>query len=380
MSNVDRVDLSESERLRLLDAVRDYAIYMLDTEGYVQSWNQGAELIKGFTASEVIGKNYSMFFRRHDREEGLPAWQLQRALLHGRTEEEGWRVRKNGTVFWANIVLTPMFQDGVHVGYAKVTRDMSERTRLRELEHSLSRSNEFLAMLGHELRNPLAPMRNAVLIMQREPSLPPALSLARDILDRQLAHLIRLLADLLDAGRLTSGKIVLKPEHIYFSGVIAQAVESVSPSMEGRGQLLNVDFPEGDISLNADGIRLTQVVQNLLCNAAKFSPEGGLINLKATVVDDRLRVEVSDNGVGMDSATIDQLFVLFAQGEDVMKSHHGGLGIGLALARSIIEMHGGTISGSSSGLGRGSTFTFELPDAVFQPNAAHKSLSRLAGS
>ncbi len=371
MSTLDRVDLTDSERLRLLDAVRDYAIYMLDPQGHVQSWNRGAELIKGYSASEVIGKHYSMFFRQNDRVEGLPAWQLQRALLHGRTEEEGWRVRKNGTTFWANIVLTPIHtSEGVLAGFAKVTRDMSERHRLHELEDSLRRTNEFLAMLGHELRNPLAPMRNAVTLMQREPSLSPSLSVARDVLDRQLTHLNRLMGDLLDAGRLTSGKIHTKPERITFNSVVTQAVEAVWPEMNARSQVLDVDMPEGHVCLNADEIRLIQVLQNLLSNAAKFSPDGGTIRLQATVVNDWLRVEVSDNGVGMDPATIDRLFVLFAQGDGVKESRQGGLGIGLALARSIVEMHGGNISGSSAGVGRGSTFTVELPGAALEEHSA----------
>ncbi|MBT9465596.1 PAS domain-containing sensor histidine kinase [Hydrogenophaga sp.] len=370
MSTLDRADLTDSERLRLLDAVRDYAIYMLDPQGHVQSWNRGAELIKGYSAPEVIGKHYSMFFRQQDRAEGLPAWQLQRALLHGRTEEEGWRVRKNGTTFWANIVLTPIHTDeGELAGFAKVTRDMSERHTMHELEASLRRTNEFLAMLGHELRNPLAPMRNAVTLMQRETSLSSSLLIARDVLDRQLSHLNRLLGDLLDAGRLTSGKIQIRPERITFNSVVTQAVEAVWPSLNARSQVLNVDLPEGDIFLNADEIRLIQVVQNLLSNAVKFSPDGEIITLQARVVNDWLRVSVSDNGVGMEPATIDQLFVLFAQGEEVMESSRGGLGIGLALARSIVEMHAGNISGWSGGVGTGSIFTFELPGAALEENS-----------
>lgn len=370
MSTHDRADLTDSERMRLLDAVRDYAIYMLDPQGHVQSWNRGAELIKGYSASEVIGKHYSMFFRQKDRVEGLPAWQLQRALLHGRTEEEGWRVRKNGTAFWANIVLTPIHTDeGVLAGFAKVTRDISERHRMHELEASLRRTNEFLAMLGHELRNPLAPMRNAVTLMQREPSLNSSLLIARDVLDRQLSHLNRLLGDLLDAGRLTSGKIHIRPERITFNSVVKQAIEAVWPSMSARSQVLDVDMPEGDIFLNADETRLIQVLQNLLSNAAKFSPDGGIITLQVIVDHDWLRVSVSDNGVGMDPATIDQLFVLFAQGEPAIESSRGGLGIGLALARSIVEMHAGNISGWSAGVGTGSIFTVELPGATLEKNS-----------
>ncbi|RYF41869.1 MAG: PAS domain S-box protein, partial [Comamonadaceae bacterium] len=151
------------ERFRLLiEGVRDYAIYMLNPEGIIQSWNSGAELIKGYSAQDVIGKHYSMFFRTEDIAAGLPEKELRDALRVGRTEEEGWRVRKDGSTFWANIVMTPIHVGGVLHGFAKVTRDMSERIRLRDLEHSSQRMNEFLAMLAHELRNPLAPIRNAV--------------------------------------------------------------------------------------------------------------------------------------------------------------------------------------------------------------------------
>ncbi|RYG07930.1 MAG: PAS domain S-box protein, partial [Burkholderiales bacterium] len=160
------------ERFRLLiEGVRDYAIYMLDPQGVIRSWNSGAQLIKGYAAEEVIGRHYGMFFRQEDIAAGLPARELRDALSDGRTEEEGWRVRKDGSTFWANIVMSPIHKaDGTLLGFAKVTRDMTERSRLRDLEHSSSRMNEFLAMLAHELRNPLAPIRNAVSILQLEPA------------------------------------------------------------------------------------------------------------------------------------------------------------------------------------------------------------------
>ncbi|MGN1056723.1 MAG: PAS domain S-box protein, partial [Comamonas sp.] len=151
------------ESLRLLmGSVKDYAIYMLTPEGIIHSWNHGAQLIKGYTAREVIGQHYRMFFRAEDIAAGLPERELQKALKHGRVEEEGWRLRKDGSAFWGNIIMTPIESEGRLIGFAKVTRDMSERQRLRDLEHSSKRMNEFLSMLAHELRNPLAPIRNAV--------------------------------------------------------------------------------------------------------------------------------------------------------------------------------------------------------------------------
>jgi hypothetical protein len=360
--------LQSEERFRLLiDGVREYAIYMLDPEGRIQSWNKGAELIKGYAAQEVIGKHYSLFFRREDKVEGLPAWQLQRALLHGKTEEEGWRVRKDGSAFWASIVVSPIIgSGGALLGYAKVTRDMSEQRKLHELEHSLQRMNEFLAMLGHELRNPLAPMRNAVTLMQREEALNTAQRVSRDIIDRQLTHLTRLLDDLLDAGRLTSGKLHIKPRRTDFRQALTQAVEALAPAMDARSQEMELKLPTGDIWVNADEIRLIQVLQNLLSNATKFTPEGGRIEVRAVVTQERLLVEVADNGIGMSPQTLDNVFQLFSQGEGASETHQPGLGIGLALARSIVEMHGGIISASTAGPGKGSVFSFELPGASRQ--------------
>ena len=360
--------LQSEERFRLLiDGVREYAIYMLDPEGRIQSWNKGAELIKGYTAQEVIGKHYSMFFRREDKVEGLPAWQLQRAQLHGKTEEEGWRVRKDGSAFWASIVVSPIVGPGdALLGYAKVTRDMSEQRRLHELEHSLQRMNEFLAMLGHELRNPLAPMRNAVTLMQREDALNTTQRISRDIIDRQLSHLTRLLDDLLDAGRLTSGKLHIRPQRTDFRQVLTQAVEALWPAMNARSLEIELKLPEGNIWVNADEVRLIQVLQNLLSNATKFTPEGGRVEVRVAVEQEHLRVEVADNGVGMSAQTLDDVFQLFSQGEGVRETHQPGLGIGLALARSIVEMHGGIISAASAGPGKGSVFRFELPGAELQ--------------
>lgn len=352
---------SEERNRLLIDGVRDYAIYMLDPEGRVKSWNRGAQLIKGYSADEVIGQHYSMFFRKQDRVEGLPAWQLQRALLHGRTEEEGWRIRKDGSTFWAHIVLTPVYKDErTLVGFAKVTRDMTDRVRLHELEHSLQRMNEFLAMLGHELRNPLASMRNVTDVLLHALSRNSDLANAGRLLDRQLTHLTRLLDELLEAGRLTSGKITLRPSMVSFSAVLAHAIETVLPVVNERAQSLELAIT-GDIWVNADEVRLVQVLQNLLGNASKFSHEGGVIRVRAEVVEGELRVDVADNGRGMEPSTIDQLFIMFAQGAG--QAHPSGLGIGLALARSIIEMHGGQIRGASEGLGQGSVFTFHLPGA-----------------
>ncbi|MFC7206624.1 ATP-binding protein [Comamonas endophytica] len=301
----------------------------------------------------------------------MPGKELRDCLKNGRTEEEGWRVRKDGSTFWANIVMAPMWgADGTHLGFAKVTRDMTESRRLRELEHSSRQMNEFLAMLAHELRNPLAPIRNAVSILQLEPAPSTTVRTSRDMIDRQLSHLTRLVDDLLDAGRLTSGKIRIKPELISFNKVVARAIEATRPAMDARSHRFKLLVPPEDLWVNADETRLAQVLQNLLSNATKFTPVGGEITLSARVEGGRLHVDVEDNGEGISAAAMDSIFELFSQGDGLAASRQSGLGIGLSLARSLVEMHGGSISARSPGVGQGSVFSFELPGAIVKSGLA----------
>lgn len=362
-----RPGLASADRFRLVvEAIEDYAIYMLDPNGLIESWSPGAQRLKGYRADEVMGKSYSLFFRSKDVAEGLPKWQLSRARLHGKTEEEGWRVRKDGSVFWANIIVSRILdKDGTLLGYAKITRDITERRRLRELERSLQRMDEFIAMIGHELRNPLGPIRYASKFIQENGSFDTKQTTAWGIHDRQLALLTRLLDELLDVGRVTSGKLRISPARISFRQVLAQAVETFSSDIEHRERELRVFLPEAEIWVNADELRITQVMQNLLSNAMKFTLPGGHIELRAEIHEGRLHVEVKDDGLGMDPATADDLFLLFAQGQAQRETHQPGLGIGLALSRTIVEMHGGTITGTSEGRGLGSVFRFELPGAVY---------------
>ncbi len=356
----------ESEqRFRLLvEGVRDYAIFMLSPQGIIESWNSGAQLIKGYSAEEVIGRHFSMFYTPEDLAAGLPDRELETALSEGRAEEEGWRVRRDGSVFWANVVISPVYDAAKHLrGFAKVTRDMTERRRLHELENSSKRISEFLAMLAHELRNPLAPIRNAVTILQLEPSPSPMVRSSRDMIDRQLSHMTRLVDDLLDVGRLTTGKIRFKAEQVSYTQVVARSIEAVRPLMDARRHQLTVDMPENGLWVQGDATRLAQVLQNLLTNAAKFTPEGGLIEMRVWQEDTQLNTSVRDNGTGLSPQAISQIFELFAQGDAQTAARESGLGIGLTLARSLIEMHGGALSAASAGLGLGSTFSFFLPNA-----------------
>ncbi|NPC57755.1 PAS domain-containing hybrid sensor histidine kinase/response regulator [Caenimonas soli] len=355
---------ASEERFRLLvESVRDYAIFMLDPDGIVRSWNAGAQATKGYTADEIIGRHFSAFYTPEDRESGKPARGLRTAIADGRMEDEGWRVRKDGSVFWADVVITAIRgRTGELIGFAKVTRDMTERRRFAELERSSQMMNEFLAMLAHELRNPLAPMRNAVTVMQLESLPSPALRNCRDIIDRQLTHVTRLVDDLLDIGRLTTGKVKLHKELVRVGEVVSRSVETVGPLVESRRHSLTVDLPEQPIYVDGDATRLSQILQNLLINAAKYTPEGGRIALKVEAADGLVMTSVSDNGRGIAPDDLETIFELFKQGVHETP-HESGLGIGLTLARSLAEMHGGMLEARSPGPGQGSTFTFRMPVA-----------------
>jgi signal transduction histidine kinase len=228
------------------------------------------------------------------------------------------------------------------------------------------RKDEFLATLAHELRNPLSPIRNGLDILRASPTAPKAEEI-RDMMDRQLSHLVRLVDDLLDVSRVSQGKVELRKEQIALSELIKTAVEASSPLIcAGRHELI-LDVPDAEVWLDADLTRLSQVVSNLLNNAAKYTPEGGRIVLSARRDPDELLIGVSDNGIGIPPDMLPRVFDLFTQVRDNLDRSHGGLGIGLALVKQLVEMHGGSIAAESAGPGRGSSFTLRLPMAEAAP-------------
>jgi PAS domain S-box-containing protein len=351
------------ERFRLLlEGIEDYAIYLLDPEGRVISWNTGAQRITGWRADEIIGQSFERFYSHEDVNAGKPAAELRAAALNRRAEDLGWRVRKDGTRYWADVVVTALFaEDGTLRGFAKVTRDLSERKRMEQLEDQGRHLTEFLAMLAHELRNPLAPIRNAVAIMGVHPDVSPQLAWCRDVIERQTVHLTRLVDDLLDVSRITRGKLRMQGGTMDLNAAVHRAVEAVRPLIESRRHRLHLQLPEERILVNGDLTRLTQVAINLLNNAAKYTPEGGDITVEAALEGDDAVVRVRDNGMGIAPQLIDQVFDLFAQGERTIDRSEGGLGIGLTLARRIVALHGGNLTARSEGVGKGSEFTMTLP-------------------
>jgi len=351
------------EQLRLLiGAVDDCAIFMLSPKGEVLTWNAGAERINGYTAAEVIGRHFDMFFTEEDLATGMPARELEMARRTGRAQTDGWRVRKDGQAFWAKVAIARMLgPDGALRGYAKVTRDLSEQQRWAELGKSSRRMEEFLAMLAHELRNPLAPLRNAVDIMALHNELPPSMTEVRNVIDRQTRHLTRLVDDLLDVARITTGKISLLKGWLDVREVIGASVESVRPRAAEKRQSLGLELPDEPVGVLGDSTRLAQAFQNLLNNATRYTPDGGAIRVIGRRQGGSFRLEFTDNGIGLQPDAGERIFHLFSQEPVARQAADSGLGIGLSLARRIAELHGGSLAASSAGPGQGSTFTMVLP-------------------
>ena len=357
------------ERFRLLvDNVKDYAIFMLDPDGYVVSWNAGAARIKGYTREEIIGQHFSNFYTREEAAAGKPARELAIARQLGQVEDEGWRVRKDGTTFWANVNITAVYDESNRLrGFAKVTRDLTERREREELARSSERMRKFLATLAHELRNPLAPVRNAIGVMQLEAGVSPTLARSRDLIDRQVTHLTRLVDDLLDVGRIMSDKVELRLARVDLAEVVARAIEAARPFTDSREQSVGTHMPVEPLIVHGDTTRLVQVLQNLLHNASKFSPPGSRIEIFGRVDHQMAVLEVRDHGRGIPARSLDAIFELFAQEKEGQSLGEGGLGIGLTLCKSLVELHGGSIIASSEGAGCGSSFTLSLPFAAALP-------------
>lgn len=481
--------LAERERnLRLLvDGVQDYAIFQLDPQGLIASWNLGAQRIKGYEADEVIGRHFSLFYPEPARQNRWPEEELRWASARGRFEDEGWRVRKDGQRFWANVVITAIRDEGGQLlGFSKVTRDLTERRRqetlMREREENLRsllegvhdlaiylvdaqqqirswnggaqrllgyhadevlgqevstivesaaasiatlasgalgpegrsvwegwlrrsdgtrfwaqvattvakradgsvrgfvqvvqdaadrrraasletegrRLTEFIALLSHELRNPLAPLGHALELLKAEPlgaQGQQCLALAT----RQMAHVTRLIEDLLDVSRVTTGKFRLVLQRLDLGRLLDQALEAAGPLLQAHGHQLHRQRPATQVFTHGDDTRLTQVVMNLVSNAAKYTPSGGRIEVGLQAAPGLALLTVADNGVGMSALQLLEAFEPFVQGEPQLARAEGGLGIGLTLVKRIVELHGGTVVATSPGPGLGTTVTVALP-------------------
>jgi len=377
------------ERFRLLvEGVTDYAIFMLDANGNIITWNVGAERIKGYTASEIIGRHFSVFYPEDVKESGWPEHELQVAAEQGSFVDTGWRLRKDGTTFLANVTITAIHDNTGHLlGYAKLTRDLTETKRVEameianqqreemlEAERSARMSaqratrikDEFLATLSHELRTPLSAILGWTQVLLRGTSSPDALQRAIEVIDRNARAQVQLIDDLLDLSRIMTGKIRLDLHQVPFLSIVEAAVDSATPAAEAKNIRLKAILGTGNDIISADSARLQQVVWNLLTNAIKFTPKGGQIQVLLQRVNSHLELSVSDTGIGIPPNYLPQVFERFSQKDSSTTRNFGGLGLGLAICKQLVELHGGAIKAASLGEGKGATFSVQLPLSIVQ--------------
>ena len=357
-------ELRQSEqRFRLLvESVHDYALFMLDARGFVSTWNAGAERIAGYRAPEILGRHFSNFYRAEDVVTDRPWHELAAARRSGQVELEGWRVRKDGTTYWAKVVLSAIVDgQGELAGFAHVTQDLTQQRHTEALENATTRMNEFIAMLAHELRNPLAPIRNAVMLMQKKGLGDSVLESMRQTIDRQSRNLERIVSELLDVSRIARGQLLLNEREVDLAEIIERAIESSRPAIERGEHELNVSLGERPIPIVGDPLRLGQVFINLLNNSAKYMAPHGHIWITVAQRAKEIEVSVRDSGVGIRPEMLSRIFDLFVQDHDTLERSGGGLGVGLALARRVVELHGGRVEARSAGRGHGSEFLVHLP-------------------
>jgi PAS domain S-box-containing protein len=340
----------------------DDAIVGKTLEGIITSWNAGAERVFGYTADEMIGSSISRLLPS-DRRDELSA--ILAAIRRGERVDhfETDRVRKDGRRIHVSLTVSPIKDaEGRLIGASKIARDVTERKQAEGAK------DEFLAMLGHELRNPLAAVLSALTAARLDPV---RREQALDIARRQAAQLQRLVDDLLDVARVTRGKIHINKERIFLSGVVDCAVESVRAQIEERGHTLSISLP-ADIRVDADAGRMEQVLVNLLLNAAKYTLPGGRIEIIAAQEGDAVVLTVRDNGIGIAAELLPYVFDLFSQADRSLDRSQGGLGLGLALVRRIVELHDGRVEARSEGCGKGAEFAIYLP-APAGPEPAQES-------
>jgi PAS domain S-box-containing protein len=503
-------DQTQEHRFSLMvKRVADYAIFLLDCSGVIQTWNLAAEAMKGYPENEAIGQNFRMLYTDEDQRRNHPEHNLKEATEHGNFQEAAWRKRKDGSLFWALVEVIAIRSDsGELKGFCKVTRDLTDMKQLQEelaaekeraestldaivdgvmsidgggrieylnrqaqlftgwsqdevkerrvseifdivqsaeyndeeagvaqaeandipprttlvlrsrdgthhmiearhselpvragipggkvivftdvserqhmeaaLRDAGRRKDEFLAMLAHELRNPLAPVSVAAELLALGKLDPVSAKKASQVIIRQVHHMTELVDDLLDVSRVSRGQIILKMASLDMKVVVADAIEQVRPLIESRQHTLAIKMAPAKAYVKGDEKRLIQVVANLLNNAAKYTPLEGTITVEMLVRGNEVCVSVADSGIGIDPAAQKTVFELFEQVRLTSDRVVGGLGIGLALVRNLTDLHGGSVTCDSKGLGQGTRFTVCIPElATAEPVPERRSVERL---
>jgi len=368
---------ASEERFRLLvHGVKDYAIFMLTPTGTIASWNAGAQAIKGYSASDIIGKHFSTFYPPEDIANGKPEMELLVAARDGRFEDEGWRLRKDGSKLWANVIITAMRNPaGELIGFAKVTRDLTERRaaeeralenarRATEAEVANRTKSEFLAAMSHELRTPLNAIGGYAELIQMGIG-GPVTEQQEEYLSRirgSQAHLLGIITDLLNYSRIEAGQVSYDLISLPMESVLDSVMPLVIPQARAKDITLESEPCPGDLLAHADRIKTEQIAINLLSNAVKFTQVGGRVRVRCAGDGDRVQIIVEDTGPGISFDKLNAIFEPFVQLGRTRTSQHEGTGLGLAISRDLARAMNGDVSVESR-LGEGSTFTLSLPRA-----------------
>jgi PAS domain S-box-containing protein len=360
----------------LVESVRDYAIFALDPQGHVASWNEGAQRIKGYTADEIIGRHFSIFYPPERIAERFPEHELQVARQVGRFEDEGWRIRQDGSRFWANVVITALRDaSGTLVGFAKVTRDLTERRAAEERRVSDARrvaaaeaanrtKSEFLASMSHELRTPLNAIGGYADLLMEGLYGPVAAEqhAALQRIRRSQQHLLTIISDLLNYSRIEAGQITYDVGPVAVVAMLDAVGAMIEPQAIRRGLTLERGPCPPQAVVRVDRPRTEQILLNVLSNAVKFTPGGGQIVVSCDRRGDRVTVRIRDTGPGIPADQLEAVFEPFVQLGRTLNSAHEGTGLGLAISRDLARAMGGDLTAESTP-GVGSTFILTLPAA-----------------
>src|SRR5216117_2394007 len=354
----------------LVDSVEEYAIYLLDPNGNVITWNTGAKKIKGYSTKEIIGKNFASFYPADDVAAGKPQRNLREAARRGHIRDQGLRIRKDGSTFVAEVIITALCDTKGNIrGYSKVTRDVTDQIRSREFEaekiaaqKASKAKDDFLAALSHELRTPLTPALAAATYLQdNAEKLPPEFAEDIEIIKRNVQLQARLIDDLLDLTRIARGKLHLELEDCDAHTIIRNALETASSAIAAKKLKVATKLEAKEYHILADCIRLQQVFWNLINNAVKFTSQGGQITIRTfNDKSKRFHFEITDTGIGIEPQRLASLFQPFEQADPSVTRQFGGLGLGLAISKRLVDLHYGRIEADSRGRSFGATFKVTL--------------------
>ncbi|MCW5623873.1 MAG: PAS domain S-box protein, partial [Burkholderiales bacterium] len=381
-STAETAAWNEARYRLLLEGLTDYALIMVSPDGYVLTWNAGAERINGYRADEIVGRHFSCFFPPALVEADAPSEGLRIAAETGHHVSEGWRRRKDGTEIWVTVITRPIRDaSGALVGFAKLTHDLTEQKRADSLAAASARresllqaerdarmqaqrvvrlKDEFIATLSHELRTPLHAILGWVNILTSGRASADQIAKGLEVIERNARTQSRIIDDLLDEDMLIDN-LRLDVRSVDVREVVASTVESIVPTTTAKGLRVEADVSADIGVVNADSARLQQILWNLVTNAVKFTPRGGSIRIAATREVDHVEIRVSDTGQGISSEFMPRIFERHSQEDGAAGSQLGGLGLGLSIAKQLAELHGGTLRGESGGSGHGSTFILTLP-------------------